>query len=133
MDQLLDYLEDYEQQGDVIPTVEGYSDMVGVCKKTVYNWSQKPENEVFLHALERLKNKQHRILLNKGLMNLINPTLTKLMLINNHGYSEKKEVKSENEIQVVKLRTRFDKPDFKSMSRRELTEIIRNCEESMEE
>jgi|GEM_PF-4083931 len=133
INQLLDYMRKYESQGDVIPTVEGFSDVIGVCKKTVYNWSQKPENESFLHALERLKNKQHRILLNKGLMNLINPTLTKLMLINNHGYSEKKEVKSENEIQVVRLKTHFGiEPDYKNMTNEELDEIIRKCEKSIE-
>ncbi len=123
--QLVKYLDDYENQGDVVPTVEGLSDLVGVCKKTVYNWSQKPENELFLYALERLKTRQHRILLNKGLISQINTTLPKLMLVNNHGYSEKKEVKSENEIQVVQLQTHFgDEPNYESISNEQLEMII---------
>ncbi len=126
--QLLDYMLEYETHGDVIPTVEGFSDVIAVCKKTVYNWSQKPENKAFLHALERLKTKQHRTLINKGLSNQINPMLTKLMLINNHGYTEKKEIKNDA-IQVVKLRTDFDnKPDFESMTDEELIGFIRKCE-----
>lgn len=132
--QLIDYMAEYETHGDVIPTVEGFSDVIGVCKKTVYNWSQHEENKEFLHALERLKTKQHRILLNKGLLNKINTVITKLMLINNHDYSEKKEVKKENEVTVVELSTNFDdEPDFKGMTDDELREYIRKCEESLEE
>jgi hypothetical protein len=118
--QLIDYMAEHETHGDVIPTVEGFSDVIGVCKKTVYNWSQKDENRAFLHALERLKTKQHRMLLNKGLMNLINPMLTKLMLINNHGYTEKKEIKKDNEITVVELRTNFDDSDLSGCTDDEL-------------
>ena len=123
--QLIDYMTEYESHGDVIPTVEGFSDVIAVCKKTVYNWSQKPENKEFLHALGRLKTKQHRTLLNKGLSNQINPTLTKLMLINNHGYTEKKEVQKENEIQVIELRTNFDDPDLSQCTNDELRAQIR--------
>jgi len=124
--QLHDYMLNYENEGDVIPTVEGFSDVIGVCKKTVYNWSQKPENKEFLHALRRLKTKQHRTLLNKGLMNQINPMLTKLMLINNHGYTEKKEVKKEQEITVVEIPTSFDeKSEFSGMTDDEIRESIK--------
>ncbi|MCX7553640.1 terminase small subunit [Marinicella sp. S1101] len=131
--QLIDYMGEYETHGDVIPTVEGFSDVVGVCKKTVYNWSQKPENKEFLHALERLKTKQHRTLLNRGLSCQINPMLTKLMLINNHGYTEKKEVKKDNEITVVELRTNFDDTDYDSMTDEQLRESIRNIKARLEE
>ena len=116
----------------MIPTIEGFSDVIGVCKKTVFNWSQKDENKEFLHALERLKTKQHRTLLNKGLSNQINPMLTKLMLINNHGYTEKKEVKKENEITVVELRTNFDDTDYDSMTDEQLRESIRNIKARLE-
>lgn len=132
--QLIDYLAEYEKHGDVIPSVEGFSDVIGVCKKTVYNWSQREENKEFLHALRRLKTKQHRTLINKGLLSQINPMLTKLMLINNHGYTEKSQVKNENDIQVVKLQTNFDStPNFKQMTRKELHEYIQKCEESLED
>lgn len=128
--QLIYYMAEYETHGDVIPTVEGFSDVIGVCKKTVYNWSQREENKEFLHALRRLKTKQHRTLLNKGLMNQINPMLTKLMLVNNHGYTEKKEIKKDNEIQVVELRTHFGAdPEFNGMTDDEIREFIKKGED----
>ena len=85
----LEYLEKHKLLGDPVPTVEGLADELGSTKKTLYTWGEiHPE---FLHALERLKTKQGRLLQAGGLGAAFQPMITKLMLSANHGMAEKNE------------------------------------------
>jgi len=111
-----DYIKNYENYGDVIPSIVGLSSHLKVSNKTIYNWSKVPENHELLHALGLLKSLQHRVLLNKGLKSEFNAAICKLMLMNNHGYSEKQEVKSTGNNSNTK--------PIKEYSRKELLEII---------
>lgn len=85
-----DYLARYEQLGDVIPSIEGLAEHIGVSRKTLYNWSEDQEKVEFLHIFEMCMAKQGRTVLNKGLNGTFNPTISKLLL-SKHGYVEKIE------------------------------------------
>jgi len=88
IDQLLDYIENYEQYDDVIPSAEGFACVLGVSRKTLYNWAA--QHKGFLLTLERLNSAQARIAMKKGLVNEWNATIVKLLLAT-HGYHDKVE------------------------------------------
>ena len=82
----------YIENDEVIPTVCGFACYVGTCEKTIYNWADAhPE---FLQALDELHSKQQQILLSKGLLGEFNSTIDKLILMNNHGYKERRDTTS---------------------------------------
>ncbi len=83
-----DYLDSYEEYGDVVPHVEGIADVCKVSMSTVYLWAQ--EHEDFSDTLRACKAIQARGLKNKGLDGTFQPTIAKLMLAN-HGYSDRQE------------------------------------------
>jgi len=81
-----DYLKNYRELGDMIPSVVGLADELCVSVKTLYNWSEK--HPQFLHMLERINSRQHRVLLSGGLSGEMNSNITKLVLAK-HDYSDK--------------------------------------------
>lgn len=83
-----EYLEKWEDQKDMIPSVEGLSEYIGIARPTIYKWSKEEGKQEFVDTLEALQAKQKRILLNKGLSSEFNSNITKLAL-GNHGMSEK--------------------------------------------
>lgn len=97
-DKATEYLVKYEELGDKIPSIEGFADYIEVSKKSIYNWCKKNEDNIriasegFLHALERIKTRQGKVLQNSGLDGTFNPTITKLMLSANHGMREKQDI-----------------------------------------
>ncbi len=84
-----EYLEKWEELKDMIPSVEGLSEYIGIARPTIYKWSKEEDKQEFIDTLEALQAKQKRILLNKGLSSDFNSNITKLAL-GNHGMSEKK-------------------------------------------
>ena len=84
-----DYLTNYMECGDVVPTIEGLADELGIARSTLYAWGESIEQ--FSDTLEAINAKQARRLVSGGLSNELNSTITKLMLAN-HGYREKSEV-----------------------------------------
>jgi hypothetical protein len=81
-----EYLNNWEKTGDVIPSIAGLADYLGLAVRTMHLWKEK--HEKFMHTLEKIQTKQHRVLLNNGLNNTFNSAIAKLALAN-HGYSEK--------------------------------------------
>jgi len=80
----------YEKRTRVnLPSIEGLAFELSVHKDTLYEWEDKYEE--FSDALNKLRAKQARVVLNKGLSGDYNPTIAKLILSNNHGYKEKSE------------------------------------------
>ena len=118
----IDYIENYENYDDEIPTMIGLSYRLQVSKKTIYNWSKVSENHELLHALGMLKNNQHRVLLNKGLKSEFNTAICKLMLMNNHGYSDKKETKNDYSHRLDQLK---NTKNYEVLTNEELELIIR--------
>lgn len=82
-----------------LPTVEGFAYKIGVSKKTVYTWAEA--HSEFLHALDRMKDRQAVLLQNKGLAGKFAPVITKLMLSANHGMAEKTESKDTLKAEVI--------------------------------
>ena len=77
---------DWETLDHVMPSAVGLAKVIGVSKKTLYNWADS--NEEFLHILAELNTEQEFTLLNKGLTGEFNTAITKLVLTK-HDYSDK--------------------------------------------
>lgn len=89
------YVESFMDDGqEWVPTRAGLALKLGVTTPTLDNW--KVSHPQFFVTLGRLKNLQEDLLLRRGLTNIYNPTITKLML-HNHGYADK----THTEAQVV--------------------------------
>ena len=86
LDKALDYLENFMLKGDAVPSHAGLACELRVNKSTIYAWAK--EHPDFSNTLEAIKERQERMLVNGGLTNEFNGTITKLMLAN-YGYSDK--------------------------------------------
>lgn len=84
-----DYIENYRNFGEVIPSIEGLALVLKVNRDTIYEWKNKFKE--FSDMVEALQLKQTKILLNLGLLNKINPSIAKLLLAK-QGYTEKQEM-----------------------------------------
>lgn len=73
--------------GALLPTIEGLALRLNIRRETLYAWEK--ENEDFSNILEELRQAQAEKLMQNGLYNRYNPTITKLML-SKHGYIEEK-------------------------------------------
>jgi hypothetical protein len=77
-----------------LPTIEGLAVHLGVARQTLYDWTDPKSDrfhEEFSDILEQLKAAQASQLIQNGLVNNYNSTITKLMLTK-HGYNDKSEV-----------------------------------------
>jgi hypothetical protein len=92
LDVALDYLENFEQYGDAVPSQIGLASELGIAISTLHKWKKEPEKEEFSYMLERIKARQEKILLTKGLSGEFNSNIVKLMLAK-HGYSNKHFIK----------------------------------------
>jgi hypothetical protein len=87
--QAKNYLNTWEEAGDMIPSVEGLALNLKLARQTLYNWGDEyPE---FLDILEEINIVQKKTLINKGLSGAFNSNITKLVL-GKHGFSEKQEI-----------------------------------------
>lgn len=89
IEEAFEYIDNHEKYGDVVPIRAGLARHLGVAVSTLNNWgSEYPD---FLSTLEILQSEQERQLVNGGLQNEMNSTITKLMLAN-HNYGDKQQV-----------------------------------------
>ncbi len=97
-----DYLDDYEFDGSVIPSIEGLSEYLDIGRQTIYRWKEEEEKEEFRYILEKILAKQAKLLINSGLKGDFNAAITKLAL-GKHGYHDKVDssVSVENPLTVV--------------------------------
>jgi len=86
--QAKEYLETFDKDGDVIPTIEGLSLFLGISRAIIYIWEKESDKQEFLDITKEIAQKQKSILINKGLTSEFNSAITKLML-GTHGISEK--------------------------------------------
>ncbi len=84
-----DYIDNYQNYDHAIPSVAGLAEVIDIRSSTIYRWAEA-DKPLIRETLEKLEDKQHRILLDSGLKSTFNSTITKLAL-HNHGYSEKTE------------------------------------------
>lgn len=87
---LREYIKNFRQQGDAIPSQPGFAVLVGISERTIHRWGK--EHDEFCLALEELHSAQHCELLNKGLNSDFNSTICKLVLSSNHDYAERSDL-----------------------------------------
>ena len=89
VDKAWEYIDNYKDHGDVIPSHAGMACVLDIGKSTLYDWAEDPDKE-FSDILGKCNQKQEKVLLNGGLSNEFNAAITKLAL-GKQGYSEKIE------------------------------------------
>ena len=82
------YLDEWKEQGDMIPSVEGLAEFIERARSTIYKWDKEDDKPEISDTLARINELQKKILINKGLSGDFNSNITKLVL-GNHGMSEK--------------------------------------------
>lgn len=90
IDKAKSYLTEWENQGQVIPSVAGLASFLKIARSTIYEWATHEDKAEFSDILEGILSLQEEIALNKGLSNDFNSTIVKLLL-GKHGYSDKAE------------------------------------------
>lgn len=90
VDKAKDYRDNHEQYGDSVPSVAGLALHIGKPRQTIYDWKGQEGKEEFSDIINGILAKQERILVEKGLTEKFNPTITKLLL-SKHGYTDKRE------------------------------------------
>jgi hypothetical protein len=112
IDKAEDYLTNYADAGDLVPTIAGLACVLGVHRDTLYDWAAQPEKQEFSYILKMVMQYQERKLVNGGLSDVFNASITKMMLTK-HGYSDKQEVdhsSSDGSMRPV-VNVSFDDPD----------------------
>ena len=83
-----EYIDNFEDHDDVIPSVAGLACVLGVSRENIYDWGKQESKKDFSDMLVDLQSKQERVLFNKGLSGEFNSNIVKLALTK-HGYSDK--------------------------------------------
>ncbi len=71
-------------------SIEGLADYINISRSNIYLWASQEDKKEFSDILERIREKQAKKLISKGLRGEFNASITKLML-SKHGYVEKSE------------------------------------------
>jgi hypothetical protein len=85
----VDYLEGYEEAGEVVPTIPGLAVYLACARSTVYEWAKL--NPDFADTVERILAVQHKRLVAGGLRGHYSAAIAKLLLYN-HGETEKQQI-----------------------------------------
>jgi len=85
-----EYIDGYQELGDVIPSHVGLFLFLGISKTCAYDWAKDEKKKEFSAILDKLLIMQERALFNGGLSNNMNSAIVKLAL-GKHGYSDKQQ------------------------------------------
>ena len=98
-----DYIDKdkWKDAGHVIPSVMGLNEVLNITNSTIYRWIEEGSKE-FKEILETIKEKQHRLLIEKGLMNDWNSNIVKLVL-GKHGYHDKQDIKQDVSLSLSEM------------------------------
>lgn len=94
VERALEYIENYQEYGDAIPSIAGMACELKVAETTLYDWAKKEDNE-FSNILAQCKINQQRVLLNGGLSGDMNSNIVKLVL-GKHGFHDKQDTNQTN-------------------------------------
>lgn len=92
---LAEQYKDNLPEDEVIHSIEGLSDYIGVARSTIYEWKSQEDKKDFSDILEIILGKQGKSLINNGVSGKFAPTITKVMLTK-HGYREGTELTGAN-------------------------------------
>ena len=76
---------EWQSLGHMIPSAVGLAKVLGIGKRTIYNWAETSDQ--FLHILAKVNTEQEFTLLNNGLSGEFNTAITKLVL-GKHDYHD---------------------------------------------
>lgn len=76
---------------EVIPSIEGLADYLGITRTTIYDWESQEDKKEFSYIVEQVRHKQAKELVNKGLEGKFNASIAKVILTK-HGYTDKQEI-----------------------------------------
>lgn len=93
------YLDNFEEYGDIIPSIVGLAQVLELSRETLRLWSKDEGKEEFFGILEHINTVQECVLVNNGLTGKFNPTITKLLL-GKHGYHNRPR-QADNQVQVI--------------------------------
>lgn len=99
VDKAWHYLDHYSEYGNIIPSIVGLAQVLGLNRETLRLWSKDENKEAFFGILERIMCEQECELINKGLDGTFNSTITKLLL-GKHGYHDRPQ-QADHQIQVI--------------------------------
>ncbi len=68
-------------------SLEGLAEYLDISRTTIYDWASQEEKKEFSYIVEKVLNKQGKTLINKGIVGIFTPAITKVML-SKHGYRE---------------------------------------------
>ena len=99
------YLKTTGKEQTSLPTMQGFALWIGVDTDTLNNWANKLDkkgkriHKGFFGTLRKLKNLQAKQLIDDGIYGgkEVNATIIKLMLMNNHGMRERKDLTTDDE------------------------------------
>jgi len=97
------YLGDYKtKHKHKIPSIVGLCRVTNIAISTAYKWAEEKDSD-FSYITGKIMEYQQFDLIDGGLDNTFNPTITKLLLTK-HGFTDKSEVRAEiQELQKVEL------------------------------
>ena len=115
-----DYAKNFAEYGDKIPSIAGLACFIGVTRQTIHEWKNDEDKPEFSYTLDAMLGNQERVALNNGIDGTFNAAITKLVLYN-HGYSEKSEVKSEGKTDTKIV---YVEPEEKQQLENHIGEIV---------
>lgn len=86
----LTYLQNYEKEGDLFPSIAGLAVCLKISRSTVNKWATEEDKKEFSDILEDMLSMQERIIVNKSMKGDFNSNIAKLVL-GKHGYHDKQE------------------------------------------
>lgn len=87
-----EYLDNYQEQGDVIPSIAGLAIVLNLNRSTIHAWVKDDDKDEFSNIVDKLLHSQEQKLVNKGLEGEFNASITKLLLTK-HGYSDSQNIR----------------------------------------
>lgn len=84
------FISGWQEDGDVIPSIEGLALYLGLTRPTIYDWKKHEDKQDFSYIVEQILILQSKKLFTGGLTGDFNSSIAKLMLTK-HGYSDKIE------------------------------------------
>jgi hypothetical protein len=103
-----EYLSRLGELGHVVPSRAGLCCYLGIAKSTSYEWEEIYRD--FSDALRAVEVMQEHMTLNGALANKLNPTIAKLVLSNNHGYSESSKIDHTSSGKIITFAAMYGKP-----------------------
>jgi len=116
LEQSKEYLANYKEHDDIIPSIVGLAIVLNLSKSTIYDWASHEDKQEFSDMLDKIQYKQEQILIRGGLGGEFNAAITKLVLTK-HGYHDRvdsdvtsggKEIRNNFIIQPVTTRASDD-------------------------